>query len=319
MAFGSAAGYNNLPNGNWSPTIYSKLVQLAFRKKAVVQDITNTDYFGEISEYGDTVKIIKEPNITVSSYVRGQSVQAQDLDDDEITLTIDQADKFAFKVDDIETKMSHVNWEALASSQAGYRVADKMDQDVFTYITTIVGVTDGEVDLSANKIGTTSNPIELKTDGTQDNSASFSALSLMNRFMRLLDEQNTPEEGRWFVADPVFYEKLNDESSKLMDDRYVDKGILRNGKIAEGMVRGFRIYKSNNLPSAGSGPAATTSSDYGWVLAGHDSAIATAEAINKVEKLRDPDSFADVVRGLHMYGRKVLRPEALVGAIYHSV
>ena len=207
----------------------------------------------------------------------------------------------------------------LATDQAGYRLSDQMDQDIFTYISTQVGVTDGEVDLSGLLIGTTANPIELKTDGTQDNSASFSALSLMNRFQRLLDEQNVPEEGRWFVADPVFYEKLNDEGSKLLDGFYVDKGILRNGKVSEGMVRGFQLYKSNNLPSAGNGPAGTLTADYGYVFAGHQSAIATAEQINKTESFRSPDSFADVVRGLHMYGRKVLRPEALVGAIYHSV
>lgn len=319
MTFPSVAGYGNLPNGNWSPVIYSKKAQLAFRKKAVVQDITNTDYTGEISDFGDTVKIIKEPNITVESYVRGKSVRAQDLDDDEITLIIDKANAFAFKVDDIESRQSHINWESLASDQAGYRLADQMDSEVLEYMTTTVGVTDGEVDLTAHKIGTTANPIEMVTDGSQDNSASFSALSLLNRFQRLLDEQNVPGENRWFVGDPVFYEKLNDEDSKLLNNDFTDKGIIRNGMISEGQVRGFKLYKSNNLLSAGSGPAGTTASDYGWLLAGHMSAVATAEQINKIESFRDPDSFADVVRGLHMYGRKTLRPESLVGAIYHSV
>lgn len=319
MTFPSAQGYGNLPNGNWSPVIFSKLAQIAFRKKSVIQDITNTDYTGEISDFGDTVRIIKEPNITVEAYVRGKSVKAQDLDDDEITLIIDKANAFAFKVDDIEARQSHINWESISSDQGGYRLADEMDREVLDEMSNQLGVTDGEVDITAHKIGTLANPIELVTDGSQDNAASFSALSLLNRFQRLLDQQNVPEENRWFVGDPVFYEKLNDEDSKLLNNDFTDKGIVRNGMIAEGSVRGFRLYKSNNLPEAGDGPGGTLAADSGTLLAGHMSSTATAEQINKMETLRDPDSFADIVRGLHMYGRKVLRPESLVGAIYHSV
>ena len=74
MAFSTAAGYGNLPNGNFSPVIYSKQVQLAFRKASVVEAITNSDYFGEIAQMGDSVKIIKEPEITVKSYTRGATI-----------------------------------------------------------------------------------------------------------------------------------------------------------------------------------------------------------------------------------------------------
>lgn len=63
MAFQSAAGWGNLPNGNFSSVIYSKKVQLALRKSTVVGDITNSDYFGEIAAQGDTVRIIKEPRV----------------------------------------------------------------------------------------------------------------------------------------------------------------------------------------------------------------------------------------------------------------
>ena len=82
--------------------IYSKKTQNAFRKATVVGDITNNDYFGEISSQGDTVKIIKEPEISVSPLVRGTTILAQDLDDEDFSLTIDKANYFAFKMDDIE-------------------------------------------------------------------------------------------------------------------------------------------------------------------------------------------------------------------------
>lgn len=101
MAFPAASGWGNLPNGVFSPVIYSKKVQLAFRKTSVVQDITNSDYFGEISDFGDSVRIIKEPEISVAPYKRGAQIIAQDLIDEDFTLIIDQSNYFAFKMDKI--------------------------------------------------------------------------------------------------------------------------------------------------------------------------------------------------------------------------
>lgn len=134
MAFAKATGYGNLPNGNFSPVIYSKQVQLAFRKQAVSEAITNSDYFGEIANMGDSVKIIKEPEITVKAYNRGAAITPQDLDDEDFSLTIDKANYYAFKVDDIEEAHSHVNFQSLASDRAAYRLADQFDQDVLGYM-----------------------------------------------------------------------------------------------------------------------------------------------------------------------------------------
>ena len=134
MAFTTATGYGNLPNGNFSPVIYSKKVQLAFRKSTVCGDITNSDYMGEISAQGDTVKIIKEPEISVSQYARGTNVTAQDLEDEDFSLTIDKANYFAFKMDDIEEAHSHVNFMDLATNRAAYRLADNHDQEVLGYM-----------------------------------------------------------------------------------------------------------------------------------------------------------------------------------------
>ena len=134
MAFSTASGYGNLPNGNFSPVIYSKQVQLAFRKASVVEAITNSDYFGEIAQMGDSVKIIKEPEITVKAYARGTTITPQDLDDEDFSLTIDKANYFAFKVDDIEEAHSHVNFQSLASDRAAYRLSDQFDQDVLGYM-----------------------------------------------------------------------------------------------------------------------------------------------------------------------------------------
>jgi len=350
MAFTSAAGYGNLPNGNFSPVIYSKQVQLAFRKASVCEAITNSDYFGEIAAMGDSVKIIKEPEITVKAYERGTTITPQDLDDEDFSLTIDKANYFAFKVDDIEEAHSHVNFQSLASDRAAYRLGDQFDQDVLGYLTgfkqsalhgtpdtvnttvngTVAVSTAGSDELlSSMKIdaadfgGSAGDALALqpRTGGATDSTPAVGdtfPLTVIARMSRLLDQQNVDTQGRWLVVDPVFMELLKDEDSRLFNADFGGSG-LQNGQIGTN-IHGFRVYTSNNLPSVGTGPSFTGTNsavNYGMIVAGHDSAVATAEQINKTETYRDPDSFADIVRGMHLYGRKILRPEALVNAKYH--
>jgi len=134
MAFGVAAGYSNLPNGKFLPAIYSQKVLKFFRRASVAEAITNTDYAGEIENFGDTVKIIKEPSITVSSYTRGSVVNTEDLSDTEITLAVDQGNYFAFKVDDVEERQSHVNWESLSTSSGAYSLKKAYDYNILKNI-----------------------------------------------------------------------------------------------------------------------------------------------------------------------------------------
>jgi hypothetical protein len=352
MAFKTAAGYGNLPNGNFSPVIYSKKVQSAFRKTSIIEDITNSDYFGEISNFGDTVRIIKEPEITVQEYARGTQVTPQDLDDEDFTLVVDKANYFAFKIDDIEEAHSHVNFESMATDRAGYRLKDQFDQEILGYMSgfkqSALHANAGTARVAADKSGT--DPVSVAADGllasmlisrasfvsggaTTDSIATHpdgstgeaTPLEVLNRMARLLDQQNVDRDNRWVVVDPVFAEQLNDENSKLLNNDFAGgqnaNDILRNGRIISGLIRGFRVYLSNNLPSIGTGPSTIdtngSSSHFGVVLAGHDSAVATASQIEKVESYRDNDSFADIVRGMHLYGRKILRPEALVRAHYN--
>ena len=166
MAFSTATGYGNLPNGNFSPIIYSKQVQVAFRKASIVEAITNSDYFGEIANMGDSVKIIKEPEITVKAYARGTTITPQDLDDEEFSLTIDKANYFAFKVDDIEEAHSHINFQQLATDRAAYRLADQFDQDALGYLT---GFKQSSLHTNADTVNSTVNgAVSVSTAGTDE-------------------------------------------------------------------------------------------------------------------------------------------------------
>jgi len=354
MAFGQASGYTNLNSGNFSPVIYSKQVQLAFRKASIVDAITNNDYFGEIANMGDTVKIIKEPEISVSAYLRGTTITQQDLTDNDFSLVVDKANYFAFKVDDIEEAHSHINFQTLASDRAAFRLADQHDQEVLGYLAgfkqsalhdnadtvndqvngTKADATAGTDELlAANKLSrpsfgniTTAGvagdsiPVAARLPGaTALPTAYVSPAMLVARMARLLDAQNVPTQGRWIVVDPVMMEVLRDEDSRLLNADFGGNG-LQNGLVLNNF-HGFRVHVSNNLPSVGTGASTTgtaaQSTNYGVIVAGHDSSVATAEQINKTETYRDPDSFADIVRGMHLYGRKILRPEGLVTAKYN--
>jgi hypothetical protein len=137
---------------------------------------------------------------------------------------------------------------------------------------------------------------------------------------RLLDTQFVDSDGRWLVLHPTFVEILKDEDSRLLNADFGESGGLRAG-LAIGRLHGFDVYMSNNLPSVGTGPgtsgSANQNSNFGVIVAGHSSSVATASQITKTESYRDPDSFADIVRGMHLYGRKILRPEAIVTAKYN--
>lgn len=308
--FAQSSG-SNFSGNNFMPEIYSKKVLNFFRKASVAEAITNTDYAGEISAYGDSVKIIKEPVISVDQYERGGSITATTLTDNEVTLVVDTANAFKFIVDDIETSMSHVNFKEVASSSAAYALRDAFDTGVIAKM--FAGVpasspnhilgSDSATDLAAGTFDGTGNLDIGYASGEHD------PIDVLSHMARLLDEQNVPEEGRWFLANPEFYEQLVQSSSKLMSvDFNAGQGSIRNGLVSSGKLRGFDMYKTNNI-------AATTNAA-GKCIAGHMSAVCTAQTIINTEVVRDTASFGDIVRGLHVYGAKVLRPEALVSAFY---
>jgi hypothetical protein len=304
----NAAGYVNLPSGNWVPAVYSQKVQKFFRRASVVEDITNTDYAGEIENFGDTVNIVKEPTITVSDYARGQSVNTQALADDKLQLTVDQGSYFAFKVDDIEERQSHVNWEALATSSGAYSLKKNYDYNVLKNIY-------DNASTSAANTGTDASP--------KDGDAASDTLALVvSAAKTVLDGNDVPEENRWLVAPPAFFQQLRRAGAKLMDQSVMGESGpsgIRNGKVTDKPLYGFDMYSTNAIAVSGGAAASKTfgsagSNEYAF-LYGHRSAVATANHIAKTELIRDPNSFSDIVRGLHVFGRKILRSDAVYSGV----
>lgn len=342
MAFATAPGWGQFPNGNFSPVLYSKAVQLAYRTKSVCNEITNTDYINEISAMGDTVRIIKEPEITVSEYKRGTQIQAQDLDDEDFSLVIDKANYFAFKLDDVEEAFTHVDWKPVGADRAAYQLADQMDKEVLGYLSgykqsalsTVADTVNDQVNgtvavdtagtdelLTSMKLikgsfgnittasaGDHSIPLAARLPGqTAMPTATASPHMVVAKMSYKLNSQDVPYEGRWLVISPEIMELLQDEDSRFLNADFGENGGLRNGLVMKNW-NGFRVYLSNNLPSVGTGPAtsgtANQNSNYGVIVAGHDSAVASAQRVNKSQTYQDPDSFAEIIRGMQLYGRK---------------
>lgn len=252
--------------------------------------IVNRDYEGDIANAGDTVRIQAIGTITISTYTKNSDIAAPEaLTDAETTLLIDQAKVFNFQVDDVDKRQIAVNLIDGAMREAAYRLRDVADALVA-----------GLYASAGSSVGTAGSP---KTDlGTATN-AYVHLVALGTQ----LDQLDVPTDGRWVVVPPWYHGKL------LLDDRFVKSGTdsaaaaLANGQV--GTAAGFRILKSNNVSND-----ATTYR----IMAGTDQAISFAEQINKVEAFRPERRFADAVKGLHLYGTKVVRPAAL-STLYANV
>ena len=308
MAIGTAGGGFD---GNFSPIIYSKQAQIALRRAAVTNAITNNSYFGEIANQGDTVRIQKEPDVTVNALQRHTGISVEKLDDSDFSLTIDKANYFAFKMDDIEEQFANVDFTSLAADRAAYKMADAMDSDVLSYLSghttagAFITTTSGDAQhptagnltgelLTANHLDATdfgnltisgtatagdSVPLAPRLPGATALSATtVSPLTVLARMARKMDTQNVDARGRWVVLDPVFVEMLKDEDSRMLNGDFGGSG-LQNGLVLNN-IHGFRVYVSNALPAkgTGAGTSGTTAQDanYGVIVAGQDSSGGTA-------------------------------------------
>lgn len=274
------------------PEVWSRKLLSSLKKSLVygAPGVVNRDYEGEISEAGDTVHINSISRPTVATYTPGStSIVPEQLTTAQRSLVVDQAKYFAFEVDDVDARQAAGNVIPEAMQEAAYALRDVADQ----YIEGIMraGV------VSANALGAVA---LAEADPTAVYDDMLVPLGV------LLDEANVPTEGRWAIIPPWVHGRMQ------RDDRFIDASksakpdqAMGNGFIGE--AAGFRLFKSNNA-------VLVTGDDYS-VVAGHPMAVSYAEQINKTEAYRPEDSFSDAVKGLHLYGAKVVRPYAIATAL----
>nr|WP_288974964.1 phage capsid protein [uncultured Blautia sp.] len=270
---------------NFIPTIWSARLLRHLDKKHVYANLLNRDYEGEIKNFGDTVKINQIGDVEIKDFTKNQDIEApDDLSGKQLMLTIDQAKYFNFAVDDVDNAQTNPKLMDKAMQRAGYGMNDVTDQ--FAANLLYVGVD------AANILGTDDSPIVPTADDAYDALVDLSTL---------LTEANVPMDGRWAVI-PAWYHGM-----LLKDKRFVGNGTDYNKAILEGgevgVAAGFRILLSNNVPN-------TTGTKY-KIIAGTNEAGSYAEQILKTEAYRPEKRFSDAIKGLHVYGAKVLQPKCL--------
>jgi N4-gp56 family major capsid protein len=273
------------------PEIWSANLLVALRKALVYGGpmVVNKDYEGEISEYGDTVRITSISRPTINNYVPNSTVIAfPELTDAQRTLTVDQAKYFAFSVDDVDARQARGNVMPQAADEAAYALADVVDQYIASFYTGVQ---------SANALGSlTVNSATTPTDAYD---------KVLVPLKIKLDLANVPTQGRYVVVRPELHGCLLRDARFIKVNESGTEDGLRNGHV--GRAAGFDIMISNNAPN-------TTASEYA-TIAGTNQAISFAEQINKVEALRPQSSFSDAIKGLALYGAKLVRPDALATAL----
>ena len=270
MAYGTKYFQNFIPE-LWSARLLTNL-----DKTFVFPQCVNRDYEGEIRNFGDVVHIHKFGDIAIADYTKAAGVGApvEPGQGSQVTLVIDQAKYFNFKVEDIEALQANVSLMEKAMQRAAYAIGDVIDQ----HIAAMVGEAGNTIEVTLNRDNAYDSLVDLKV-----------------QFNKL----NVPQQGRFVVVPPEFLGLLE------KDDRYTkfaDADVMANG--VKSKVAGFDVRESNNVPMDDQG-------NY-LIMAGTDMAIAYAGQITKIEAYRPEQSFADACKGLYVFGAKVVEPEALI-------
>lgn len=300
-------------SGTFIPTLWSGKLNVKFYATTVFGEIANTAYEGEIKGLGDSVIINNIPDVAISDYSIGQSLNYQVPTPNTIELQINKAKYFGVTVSDVLELQSQPKLMDMFTGDAAKQMAITIDKDILlnsynTADANNMGATAGVISQSVN-LGTDSAPVTL---------SSANILPLITGMSAVLDEQNVPETDRWLVITPHVRNIL---MQSPLAQAYVtgdSQSILRNGKI--GTIDRFTIYVSNLLPRANAGYDFFGNALAGAVartaiMAGHTSGITFASQIAKVESLQNPNDFGTLVRGLNVYGYKTIKPTALTMAL----
>jgi hypothetical protein len=312
---GSAS--NNLASTGFIPEIWSGKLIEKFYASTVLAAISNTDYEGEIKNQGDKVKIRTKPTITISDYKADGALSLQRPTGNIVELNVDQGKYFNTILDDVMDVQSDLNLLSMWSDDASEQMKITIDTNVLAGIlggadTKNKGATAGKISSSINLGVSSSAP--LATVAANPSAGQVDILSILLRMGQALDEQNIPETGRWVVL-PTWAATLI-KQSELRQAYLSGDGvsILRNGRL--GMVDRFTIYTSNLLPTGVAGGLAAT--EY-VIYAGHAHGLTFASQVSKVETLRSEQTFGTVLRGLQVFGYKVIDGTAIAQAIVTKV
>lgn len=266
---------------NFVPEIWSRMLDIQLRKELVGLGLTNQDWEGEISEGGDTVRITRPSSISTGDYTKGSDITIENVSSTQKQLTIDQQKYFAFSIDDVDQVQANRDLFQPYTEEARYAMADTIDQHIFGLYTAadgsnIVSKQDLDADTVYGRIVTAK---------------------------KLLSKNNVPKTGRWLVLSPDEIAGL-EKSSEFTSASDLGDETKRTGFV--GRVAGFEVFESNNLTTTTDGTDTIR-----HCMFGHRIAITFAMQLTQVQATELEKQFGDLVKGLNLYGSKVIKPKAL--------
>ena len=321
--------FNTNPSysGAFIPTLWSGKLLAKFYQNTMLSEIANTDYEGELKNQGDTIRIRLAPSISISDYTVGQNLSYEVPTPIFQDMQVNKGKYFGVQVNDVLAYQSDMNLMNMFTEDAAKQLKIAIENEVFfnNMVTegpaaANEGATAGAISAAYN-LGTDTAPID---QATPEN-----VLKAILRMSTVLDEQNVPEDGRWLVISP--YDRHLLMQSNIAQAYFTGdaQSTIRSGKI--GMLDRFTVYVSNLLPRGvagkalvagltdpATGGAVSNAKARRLMVAGTKAAMSFAMTVNKTEPLRNQTDFGDIVRGLAVYGRKTVKPEALVTALVGS-
>ena len=279
---------------NFIPELWSAAVKMPYEKALVFGQptVANRDYEGTIKQQGDTVNVTTISDPTIKTYDKGSDIEIEDVSDANIKLVIDRGDYFAFRVNDLDRVQAAGDFQSPATQRAGFGLKDKVDKFIASQFDKTAANGGPKSALGTLKV---INGVGGNTPGT----GQLTAYDVLVKLANALNKENTPTDGRYVIIDPDFLAALQHDPRFSRVDASGTSETLRNGIV--GRALGFDVLISNNTTG-------------GLAYAGIPGALSFANQLTEVEALREQKRFADVVRGLNVYGAKIFHPEGLATA-----
>ena len=315
-------------SGGFIPQLWSNKLNAKFFANTMLSEISNTSWEGEIKNQGDSIRIRTAPSIVIDDYAGAGTTLTTRVPVPIYTdLQINKGKYFSVQVNDVLAHQADIDLMETFTDDAAKQLKIAIENEAFFQWFFTEGPAAANAGGNAGKIsagydlGEDTAPIQQSTAGN--------LLKLILRMSAALDEQNVPEEGRWLLISPNDRHILMQTEIAQAYFTGDNSSIVRTGKI--GMLDRFTVYVSNLLPhgttskatvaglsAVSTGATLSNAKPRRMLVAGTKDACAFASQITKTEPLRNQTDFGDIVRGLSVYGRKVIKPEALVTAYIGS-
>lgn len=299
--------YDSTATNRYTPEVYSGKLVLKFYANTVFGEIASTEYEGEIKGFGDNIIIRTTPDVSVFDYVIGSQFSPSDYQTPAsaaVELNINKAKAFLTKINTVDRITADLDLASMFADDASEQLKIVVDRDILANIPTQVdaanqGATAGVISVNVN-LGTSAAPVSV---------TATNAVDVILNHAQVLDEQNVSDEGRWIVLPSWYIQRLKLSPLKNANETGDSVSTIRNGAV--GMIDRFTVYRSNLLTVT---DAAT---DHTNIVAGHSSGLAFAAQVSEMEQLPNPADFGTLMRGLLVYGYKVIAPKYLTwGKVY---